>query len=220
MSAFTGFSRDFPQFLFELPFENTIEKQAEHVAAYKEMLLEPLKLLYGDLLPLMESFETLETLPRRCICSPYTDRRFSPTEPLKDYVYLKFRQSDRTEDRVGLYFEMGCEAYAYGLRFYRKTPAGMKARREAIAENSDAYLKILPPILKSGFSIVGERYKKDHCPDLSDPLLKELLNHKYFSLSITKPLDETVFTPALSEVLAEGFTTLRPMLELTSGQTI
>ena len=211
---FQGFSRDFPSFLFELPFENTLEKQEENVAAYRALLLEPLKALFSDLQPLVESFGVLETLPRRCICTPYTDRRFCPTEPLKNYVYLKFRQADRETDRAGLYFDMGCDGYACGLRFYQKTPAGMRARREDVQKRPDAYRRALLAIGDKPYAFHGEAYKRDHCPNCSDPLIKNLLNRKYFSVDFLSPLGESVFSAALAEELAEDFRRLAPLLQL------
>lgn len=220
MPHFHGFSRDFPRFLFELPFENTLEKQEENVAAYRELLLEPLKSLYLDLQPLIESFGVLETLPRRCVCTPYTDRRFCPTEPLKNYVYLKFRQAGRETDRVGLYFDMGCDGYACGLRFYQKTTAGMRARRDDVAARPDAYRKALLAIGDKPYLFHGEAYKRDHCPDCNDPLIKNLLNRKYFSVDFLSPINETVFSSALADELADNFQRLSALLQLVCEEEI
>ena len=211
---FKGFPREFPQFLFELPFHNTVSEQQENAQRYKTLILQPLRELYQDLVPVVEDIGCgLETQPRRCVCSPYTDRRFSPDVPLKDYMYLKFRQSGRKEDTAGLFFDMGCDSYSLGLRFYRKTPRGMKKRREAIADAPEKSADALQKALEGDFQLYGEEYKTDHCPEVSHPLTKQMLNRKYFCVCAERPVGETVFTPALFDEIASGFYQMAPLLE-------
>ena len=124
---FNGFQKEFVDFLIQLSFENTIEKQAENLKSYKKFISSPLNELYNDLLPVAcEINPTFETKPARCISTPYTDRRFSPNTPLKEYMYLRFKQSGKSKDIVGLYFDMGADMYSYGLRVYKQTSGGFQ----------------------------------------------------------------------------------------------
>lgn len=214
-TRFQGFSPEFSRFLFELPFNNTVERQAENLVPYKKWITQPLRLLYEEILPVIEEIDpALETKPARCISTPYTDRRFSPSVPLKDYMYLKFRYAGKTEDVPGLYFDMGCDGYSYGCRMYRKTPAGMKALREKIAADPTPWRNALERALACGFSVYGEQYKRDHCPEISDAMTKELLNRKYFCLGVEKPLSDSVFTADFAGEIASAFRSLSEMLHL------
>ncbi len=49
MANFKGFSKNTNDFLFELQFCNTIQKQNENLIKYKEYITEPVNLLYFDL---------------------------------------------------------------------------------------------------------------------------------------------------------------------------
>ncbi len=212
---FCGFPREFSDFLFELAFDNTFAKQQENIVPYKKYITEPLKLLYESLLPVIDELDAgLETKRARCVSTPYTDRRFSPEAPLKEYMYLKFRTAGKTEDVPGLYFDMGCDRYSYGVRVYRKTPLGMRELREKIAADPKPYRDELEKLLADGFEICGEKYKRDHCADEKDPLVKEMLNRKYFSVEKDKPINERVFTPEFAEELAEAFKSLGGMVKL------
>ena len=96
---FKGFHKSTDKFLFELQFCNTIQKQSENLVQYKKYITEPIHLLYFDLLDIVNQFDVdFETKPARCISTPYTDRRFSPTVPLKEYMYLRFRQAKKKTD--------------------------------------------------------------------------------------------------------------------------
>lgn len=109
---FKGFDKETNNFLFELQFCNTNDRQSENLVKYKKYITEPINLLYFDLLEIVNQFDMdFETKPARCISSPYTDRRFSPNVPLKEYMYLHFRQANRKTNIFGLYFDMGCDAY-------------------------------------------------------------------------------------------------------------
>ncbi len=114
---FNGFCRETFDFLFGLQFSNTVEKQSENLAKYKKYITEPLNLLYLDLLSVTEKFDiALEIKPARCIASPFTDRRFSASKPLKEYTYLRFKKMGAKTDIIGLFFDMGSEAYGYGFK--------------------------------------------------------------------------------------------------------
>lgn len=110
--GFCGFSPEMLSFLFELKFSNTIDKQAENLVKYKKLISEPLMLLYENLLETVLDLELLvETKPSRCVSTPYTDRRFSPQAPLKEYMYIRFKQAKRKENGYsGTVFRYGYRA--------------------------------------------------------------------------------------------------------------
>ena len=167
MQEFKGFQKEFVDFLIQLSFNNTIEKQSENLINYKKFITQPLNQLYNKLLPVAcEINSTLETKPARCMSTPYTDRRFSPATPLKEYMYLRFKQGGKSKDIVGLYFDMGADMYSYGPRIYKQTSNGFQQIKDDILENQKIYESALKNVLDSGYKIIGENYKKDHYPQI------------------------------------------------------
>ncbi len=212
---FNGFQREFVDFFVQLSFDNTVEKQAENLKSYKKFISSPLNDLYNDLLPVAcEINQTFETKPARCISTPYTDRRFSPNTPLKEYMYLRFKQSNKTKDIVGLYFDMGADMYSYGLRVYKQTAGGFQSMKDNIIDNQDQFLKELNIIISNGYKIIGDTYKKDHYPDINNEQLKDFLNKKNFYICKDRSLNDAVFTPKLAEEISQGFLQLKDFINL------
>lgn len=212
---FKGFDKETNNFLFELQFCNTNERQSENLVKYKKYITTPINLLYFDLLEVVNQFNIdFETKPARCISTPYTDRRFSPNVPLKEYMYLRFRQANRKTNILGLYFDMGSEAYGYGLKIYKPSSREMDLLREKISENYKLFSKLTDDLILKGFEITGEKYKKDHFTHIPDCSAKKLLNMKCFSVSKTKSVNDSVYTQELKTELSNAFMDLKEFVEL------
>lgn len=212
---FKGFDKAINNFLFELQFCNTIEKQSENLVKYKKYITEPINMLYLDLLEVINQTNVdFETKPARCISTPYTDRRFSPNVPLKEYMYLRFRQANRKTNILGLYFDMGSETYGYGLKIFKPTSKEMDLLREKISENYELFSKLTDDLILKGFEITREKYKKDHFPHIPDCSAKELLNMKCFRVSKTKSVNDSVYTQELETELSNAFMDLKEFVEL------
>lgn len=218
MQGFNGFQREFVDFLIGLSFNNTTQKQSENLISYKRFITEPLGQLYNELLPTVcEINSTLQTKPARCISSPYTDRRFSPATPLKEYMYLRFKQGGKSRDIAGLYFDMGADMYSYGFRIYKQTSAGFQQIKDSALKNQKIYENELKNILDSGYKIVGEKYKKDRYPQIKSEALNDFLNRKTFYICKDFDLNEKVFTAELANEIAEGFYGLKNFVNLIIG---
>ena len=212
---FIGFPKELPDFLFELQFSNTIANQAENIIKYKKIISEPLALLYEALLSTVFDIDgQLETKPSRCISLPYTDRRFSPNVPLKEYMYIRFKQFRKSDNIPGLYFDLGLDYYSYGLRIYKQTSSGAEKLRESIADNPKSYSVELEKAMQSGFAVFGDKYKKDHYQNIKDNTVKELLNRKSFHIGKDVPVGENVFTSKFADEITEGFLAVKDLLEL------
>ncbi len=215
MHTFSGFQKEFVDFLIQLSFNNTIEKQSENLISYKRLITAPLNQLYNELLPVVCVINSaFETKPAKCISSPYTDRRFSPTVPLKVYMYLRFKQSGKSKDIVGLYFDMGADMYSYGLRIYKQTSNGFQHIKDRITENPKAFENELKKFLDSGYIIKGEKYKKNHYPQINSEILNDFLNRKTFYICKDFNLNEKVFTPELANEIAGGFYQFKNFINL------
>lgn len=213
--SFAGFPPAMMDFLFELKFNNTTEKLPDNKVMFKKLILEPLRSLYEMVAPNMAAYDKkLMIRPSICLSSMYTDRRFKPGVPLKDYTYMRFKRSDMHTDILGFYFDMGFEYYSYGINMYDRTSKGMEKIREYALAHQKIFEKELANIQDKGFRIIGSKYVKDHYPYVKSAILNDFLSRKYFYIAKEEPLDDIVFSPLLANELNRSYIDLRSMFEL------
>ena len=213
--TFAGFSQKFVDLLFALRFSNTIEQVPAHRDQYKHLITEPLMLLFHNLLPTVTAISpSIETRPSRCISTMFNDMRFSKESPIKEYMYLRFREPLHEKDVLGFYFDMGSDMYSYGIRIYKQTSAGMSLIRNDILQREKAYTRALEQVYFMGMSIMGTRFAKDHYPDISNQTAKDLLNCRNFYIGTNKSLSEIVFNPTLVQEIATAYWGLKDIYGL------
>lgn len=215
MDAFNGFPSETADFLFTLKFHNTISNEKENLIKYKLLISEPLRRLYDELIPtVLKINPCFETKPNRCISTPYTDRRFSPDAPLKEYMYIRFKCAGLQENIPGLYFDMGSDFYSYGLRIYRQNIKGMDRIREKISKAHEKFSEVLDELADSGYSVIGESYKKDRIPVLPDCSAKKLYNLKSFYIGKNVEVNQNVFSKKMVGEIKEGFFAVSDFLNM------
>lgn len=215
MDEFMGFPRQLQEFLLDLRVNNTIEMLEENKEKYIRNLSNPLKALHTALTPtVMEIDPSFDLKPTRCISPMYTDRRFAPKYPLREYVYLRFKVFGKKKDVPGLYFDMGLDCFSYGLRLYEQTAEGMNALREKVLKNMSTFNNALTKINNEGFIIKGVKYKKDHYPQMAASPSKELLNYRFFYIGKEEPLSSILYSEKLADVIQKGFMDLREVYYL------
>jgi len=211
---FEGFPREITDFLFGLRYTNTQELLAENKVIYRQLISEPLLLLFCDLTEAaLDVSETLITKPSKSVSSMYNDMRFSKAAPLKEYMYIRFREPFGSDNILGLYFDMGCTHYSYGIRIYKQTSAGMEAIRKSILANRDAFTKELSGLNDYGTEIVGHNYAKDRYPSETE-ILKQLLNKRDFYIRKELPVGESVFNSKLQDEIAHAFKGLKSIYHI------
>ncbi len=129
-------------------------------------------------------------------------------------MYLRFREGDNEKDVLGLYFDMGCEYYSYGLRIYKQTRSGINNIRDNILKNQEQYIQEITKITASGAMIGGDDFAKDHYPDMESKELKLLLNKKGFYICYNKQISDTVFSSRLSDEICTAFGNIRGIYTL------
>lgn len=90
----------------------------------------------------------------------------------------------------------------------------MDLLREKISENVNLFSKLTDNLILKDFEITGEKYKKDHFPNIPECFAKELLNMKCFSVSKTKSVNDSVYTQELETELSNAFMDLKEFVEL------
>ena len=212
---FTGFPKDFANFLFSLQFSNTIELLPENKIAYKRLITEPLTLLYNGLMQTALSVsDTLITKPSKCISTMYSDMRFSRATPLKGYMYIRFLEPSSEKDILGLFFDMGCDYYSYGIRIYKQTSAGMERIRESVVENTPMFNQKLQNIDQLKMTIFGDKFAKDHYPEINNKVIKDFLNRKTLYIGRNCPINESVYNGGLQDEIADTFIKLKGIYDL------
>ena len=212
---FTGFPKEFADFLFSLQFNNTIDMLPDNKPVYKRLVTEPLTLLFHALtLQALSVSESLVTKQSKCVSTMYNDMRFSKSTPLKGYMYIRFREPYVEKDILGLYFDMGNDYYSYGIRIYKQTSAGMDRIRENAINNCKEFTRELENMNKTGMTIIGDKYAKDRYPEITNVILKDLLNKKGFYIGQNHPINESVFDGRLQCEIADAYAGLKKMYSL------
>jgi uncharacterized protein (DUF2461 family) len=176
---------------------------------YKRLITEPLTELFHALTPVAFSVsETVITKPSKCVSTMYSDMRFSRTTPLKGYMYIRFREPFGERDILGLYFDMGCDYYGYGIRIYKQTSAGMERIREYAIENSQSFTRELENLNRMNMEIIGDKFARDHYPEISDAALNDFLNRKSFYIERACPVNEAVYNGQLRDEIAKVYSSL------------
>ena len=212
---FQGFPHDFVDFLFRLQLSNNLSGLEENKISYKRLITEPLTRLFHALIPAATAVsETVITRPSKCVSTMFSDMRFSRDKPMKEYMYIRFREPNCERDILGLYFDMGRERYSCGLRIYKQTAAGMARIRDGILANPKSFSRELNAINDLGLTIYGDMFAKDRFPDIKDAALKSLLNRKHFYISKDCPVGESVFGGGIATEISRIFIGLKGIYQL------
>lgn len=214
-TGFMGFPEQLQGYLYALHFQNTPDRQAENLIGYKEYITKPLEALFFALLPVVTKIDpSLDAKPSRCLSTPYTDRRFSRDVPLKEYMYIRFKQPGKQENALGFYFDMGAEDYSYGLRIYHQNKQGMENLRDKVLFDPKPFAKALAKAQKAGFELITKPYKREHFPQIEDALVRKMLNCGGFYVGKTVPAGQIIHTPQLAEEIAQGFEAVKELYTL------
>jgi len=214
-AAFSGFPAGFADFLFSLQFSNTIERLPENKVTYQRLISEPLKLLFQALTPgALGVSGTLVTRPSKCVSTMYSDMRFSRDTPLKGYMYIRFREPYGEKDILGLYFDMGCDNYSYGIRIYKQSSAGMERIRAYALEHGELFTQELEHLKKLDMTLFGDEFAKDHYPGNENEALKDLLNRRGFYIGRDCPIDEAVYDGRLPGEINDAYCGVKGLYSL------
>lgn len=216
---FNGFLPQAPGFFERLAANNNKAWFEEHRDQYEELLLEPLKLLVGDLADTMRAIDpALITIPAvdKTISRIYRDTRFSRDKsPYKTCLWITFkRRSPDWKQAPCFFFEITADSYRYGMGFYSASRETMDNLRRFIEAQPVAFRKALACLGKQPvFRLEGDCYKRPLNPALPDDL-QRWHQRKNVYLVCNREIDGQLFSAELCDELAKGFQQLRPLYEL------
>lgn len=208
---FQGFCEGTLAFLWGIRLNNQRTWFLEHKQEYLDDVYEPLKELGAEVQEKMLARHKNSPLNLR-VSRIYRDaRRLHGRGPYKDHLWFTLHPPAENWCRTApaFYFEISPEGYAYGMGYYAPRPALMAAYRQHISDKPEALEKLVRRYNRqSRFVLEGEEYKRPK--GAVSPLLTPWFNRKSLDLTTFCPADETLFSPELVDVVAEGFQWLWP----------
>jgi uncharacterized protein (DUF2461 family) len=179
-NMFNGFDKSTNDFFENIRVNNSKEYFNKNKSEYELYVKRPLvELFYYLLDTLMDIDGQFEYKPQRCISTPYTDTRFMAKKPIKEYMYIRYKLSrTRKTDIPGFFFDASNETVRYGIKVYNITATGMEKIRFGLLQNITYYNRYIKRLETKDIKIyVNNKYKKDHYPQIKEPL-KNWLNSK------------------------------------------
>lgn len=180
--SFSGFYRETFEFLFEITFNNNVEWFNENRKRYERFVRDPLRLLASELME-----DALKVDPNfnpnitTSVSRIRRDTRFTyDKSPFRNHMWIGFRYpKTRISESCMIYFEITPDGYSYGFGLYSASSEFMNAYRKRLLTDPQGFLALADALIKNGYFLDAERYKRDRFPDTPEKL-KPYLNVKYF----------------------------------------
>lgn len=201
-------------FLAALGSNNSKPWFEEHREEYRELIVAPLAGLAMRLAPALSAIDPLMlTDPAKAMSRIHRDVRFSKDKsPYRTTVWLAFKRPCKDwKDRPCFFFEFTPTSWRYGMGFYAAAKPTMDALRQAMDDEPDAFRAAIAFLSKSGaFTVEGESYQRVLNRATPEDILP-WYQRKSFHLVRNRPVDATLFSPGLANVLREGFEEAAPL---------
>lgn len=208
---FQGFTNETVDFMWGIRFNNERSWFEEHKQAYLDSFQTPMRELAGEVYDFLEKKAPELGLTYK-VSRIYKDaRRLHGEGPYRDHLWFSIqRPAEAWAAAPCFWFELGPESWSCGLGYYSAKPltmAKLRARMDADPTPMEALTRKLSR--RTDLVLEGERYKKPRSAPAS-ALLEPWYSQKNFTIYHEEKLDETAFSPALTERLKETFTFLLP----------
>ena len=210
---FNGFSPSTNNYFKEIILNNSRRNFLENKQTYDLFVKKPLTDLFYELLDVIMTVDSeMEYKLQRCVSTPYTDARFMPKTPIKEYMYLRYKlRRDRKTNIPGFFFDASVETIRFGLKIYNITSKGMENIRLELKKNSDYYNKYIKQLESKQIELQDcEMYKKDHYPHIKKPL-NNWLNSKDISVYKLLPDNDIYFSSKLKNEIEHTFKSLKKL---------
>lgn len=213
---FQGFNESTIKYWEAIRRENSKSNYKTHESLYLEGVKEPLEELYYELFNYFGNVDSaLLSSKRRCVSSAYNDARFCREEPIKEYLYIRFKMDKGDKKSApGFFLDASLEGYRYGMSIYKPEPKDMEKIREYFLDNKYSAIEAVQKFNEAGLlELQGELYKKAHYPE-ADTVLKPLLERKRLAFVKESALDETFFSRKLLEDMLAAYDSVQEIYQL------
>lgn len=204
---FQGFNESTIKYFEAIRRENSKSNYKAHEQYYFEGVKEPLEELYYELFNYFGGVDSaLLGSKRRCVSSAYNDARFCREEPIKEYLYLRFKldKGDK-KSAPGFFLDASLEGYRYGMSIYKPEPKDMEKIREYFLDNKYSAMDAVQKFKKAGLlELQGDVYKRDNYPE-ADTVLKPLLERKRLAFVKESELNDAIYSRKLLEDMLAAY---------------
>lgn len=205
---FTGFTKDAPDFLLGIRYNNSKDWFEPRKKIYTEQIYEPMKALTALIAEPFEKYGMISKTGRI-----YRDESFPPYLHYRDTIWIYVRYPAYYWNRTPtLYFELSPEGAEFGFRISHPEAAVMELFRCGISEEPENFLTLAETLRSQGIEFGGEEYKrKKKC---SVPEAEEFFAKK--GLSAYRRVTELseLSDPKLADRIIETFHAVQPLNEL------
>ncbi len=198
---FEGFNDLTIKYFNAIRIENSRDAYKKNELNYQEGVKAPLEEMYYELYNYFLRLDSdLAASKRRCISSAYNDARFSKGEPIKEYLYIRFKlATPDKKNAVGFYFDASLDGYSYGLNIYKMNASGMERVRGKLLEDKKCSKKIIEAFnTVKPLDIYGEKYNRCNYPN-EDKILQDWLERKNVTFMHNEPINPVFFKRQLLE---------------------
>lgn len=213
---FQGFNESTIKYFEAIRWENSKSNYKAHEQYYFEGVKEPLEELYYELFNYFGGVDSaLLSSKRRCVSSAYNDARFCREEPIKEYLYIRFKldKGDK-KSAPGFFLDASLEGYRYGMSIYKPEPKDMEKIREYFLDNKYSAIGAVQKFKEAELlELQGDMYKRDNYPE-ADPVLKPLLERKRLALVKESGLDARFFSRKLLEDMLAAYDSVLDIFQM------
>lgn len=203
-------------FLAENRLRNNRDWYYEHKPQFKALVFEPLAQVVMDLAPVLHEIDPLliaEPKTGKSISRVFRDTRFTKDPSLfREVMWCVFTRDKKAYTSApGFFFEFSPDGFRYGCGYLDAPPKVMEAIRTLILKNDASFQKAQRAVSKQDvFQMEGDLYKRVKYPE-QPAYLQTWLQRKGISFNHNSKDFNLLFSPALSEKLAEDFKLLAPV---------
>lgn len=218
MKAFTGFTPETIDFLWELRMNNNKEWMAENKERYQKVLKEPFDALSKELAErFLEGKKDLRM--DYSVSRINRDVRFSKDKsPYKARKWMVLKEPMTTAQqwtgRPVYYFELMPERFEYGMGFYEGKPAYMQAFRKKVDAAPEIFQRLAAETAaQKEFVLYGEEYKRPMGKGGHAPAVMDWYRKKTFGLTASYEISDVLFQPELVGFVVSGWEKILPMYQ-------
>ena len=208
--TFQGFSQATGDFLWSLSMNNDRTWFMEHKQEFEDVLNQPFRAL---------AFETLDRLQRAFPEQEFQvhiaridrdARRLYGRGPYKDHLWFSIQSGERRAMGPMFWFEIGGTGWSCGVGNWEDAADIGEHWRQRIDRESGRFEAIVRDIAARGpFILYGPVYKRLKAD--RGELLNPWYNRRHLSVGYEQGYGGVMYTPGLTDALADTFTALMPL---------
>lgn len=208
---FTGFTDETVDFMWGIRFNNERTWFEANKQVYLTQFYQPMKALGGELYEFLREKRPDYGLMRK-VTRIYRDaRRLHGRGPYKDHLWFSIEQpTEQWTAHPTFWFELGPEAWTYGMGYYLPKPVTMAKLRARIDRQPEPMKQLTRKLnAQTEFVLDAENYKKPRSA-APDKLLEPWYQMKSFAISHSDKLTDELFNRDIVEHLKTGYEFLLP----------